>query len=206
MTAWRNPGRPIILASQSTRRKEILRLLGFTFDIRAPDAINEASFIGNDDLDLALRRLAIAKAESVAGCRPDALVLGADTVVVKGSRVLGKPQNPREARAMLASLAGSTHRVVTGIALVCRECGFFRTGSAVTEVRFRDLAFSEIDEYLERDEYHDKAGAYAIQGWAMAFVDGIRGCYYNVVGLPVSETVRLFMEFIRFTGVIDNGT
>ena len=203
MTAWRNPGRPIILASQSAQRKEILRLLGFTFEICPPETIDEASYIKDNDLELSLRRLAIAKAKSVAGRRPDALVLGADTVVVKGSRVLGKPQNPDEARIMLASLAGSAHRVATSVALVCGEWGFARTGLAFTEVLFRNFALSEIEEYLEGDEYRDKAGAYAIQGKAMAFVESIRGCYYNVVGLPVSETIRLFTEFM---GVIDNGT
>jgi septum formation protein len=197
MTAWRNPGRPVILASQSAQRKEILRLLGFTFEIRSPETIDEASFFKNDDLELSLCGLAIAKAKSVADGRPDALVLGADTVVVKGSRVLGKPQNQDEARIMLASLAGSAHRVATSVALVCGEWGFARTGLAFTEVLFRNFALSEIDEYLDGDEYRDKAGAYAIQGKAMAFVEGIRGCYYNVVGLPVSETIRLFTEFIH---------
>jgi septum formation protein len=197
MTAWRNPGRPVILASQSAQRKEILRLLGFTFEIRSPETIDEASFFKNDDLELSLRGLAIAKAKSVADGRPDSLVLGADTVVVKGSRVLGKPQNQDEARIMLASLAGSAHRVATSVALVCGEWGFARTGLAFTEVLFRNFALSEIDEYLDGDEYRDKAGAYAIQGKAMAFVEGIRGCYYNVVGLPVSETIRLFTEFIH---------
>ncbi len=197
MTAWKNPGRPIILASQSARRREILRRLGFTFEICPSEAIDEASFIKSGDLDRSLRALAVAKAQSVAGRRPDALVLGADTVVVQGGRVLGKPENRREARDMLASLAGSAHRVATAVALLCGECGFSRTGFAVTEVQFRAVTFDEIDEYLEGDEYRDKAGAYAIQGRAMSFVEGIRGCYYNVVGLPVAETIRIFTEFIR---------
>jgi septum formation protein len=171
--------------------------MGFTFDVREPEAIDEESFIEGDHLESSLRRLALAKAQSVAVRVPHALVLGADTVVVQGTRVLGKPRSRGEARTMLASLAGREHRVVTGVALVCGEGAFSRTGCATTEVAFRDISFDEIDDYLEGDEYRDKAGAYAIQGRAMVFVGGIKGCYYNVVGLPVSETIRIFTEYIR---------
>ncbi len=197
MIAWRNPGRPIILASQSARRKEILHLLGFSFDVCVPESIDESSFFVNDAPDDAVRRLAVAKAQSVAGRFPQAAVLGADTVVVRGGTVFGKPGSRAEAHAMLASLSGCVHRVITGVALVCGERGFVAAGAAETEVEFRAVSHEEIDEYLAGDEYCDKAGAYAIQGRAMAFVEGIRGCYYNVVGLPVSETIRIFTDFIR---------
>jgi septum formation protein len=197
MTAWRNPGRPIILASQSARRSEILRGLGFSFDVCAPEAVDETSFFGEGDLESSLRNLATAKAYAVAVRRAEALVLGADTVVVKGGRVMGKPRNRDDARDMLSLLSGEEHRVITGVALLCTGCGFSRAVTVTTEVVFRNLSDDEIDEYLDGDEYCDKAGAYAIQGAAMAFVQGIRGCYYNVVGLPVAETIRNFTEYIR---------
>jgi len=203
MLTWQNPGRPLILASQSPRRKEILTNMGLTFTTVAPAAIDENAFINREDLRASLERLARAKAESVADAHPGALVLGADTVVVKDDRVLGKPANRAEAGTMLEMLSGTRHQVLTGVALICRCESFIASVVACTDVFFRTITGEEIDEYLCQDEYRDKAGAYAIQGRAMIFIERIAGCYYNVVGLPVSETISLLSTRLRGREEID---
>jgi septum formation protein len=197
MFTWKNPGRPLVLASQSPRRKEILLNMGLTFTTVTPAAIDENAFINRSDLRASLERLARAKAESVADSHLGALVLGADTVVVKDDHVLGKPADRAEAGAMLKTLSGACHQVLTGVALVCRCESFIASAVACTDVFFRTITGAEIDEYLCHDEYRDKAGAYAIQGRAMIFVERIAGCYYNVVGLPVSETISLLSDRLK---------
>jgi septum formation protein len=203
MLTWQNPGRPLILASQSPRRKEILTNMGLKFTIVSPAAIDENAFIDRKDLRASLERLARAKAESVADAHPGALVLGADTVVVKDDHVLGKPANRTEAGTMLELLSGARHQVLTGVALVCRSESFIASVVACTDVFFRTITGEEIDAYLCHGEYRDKAGAYAIQGRAMIFIERIAGCYYNVVGLPVSETISLLSAHLRGREEID---
>ena len=124
-------------------------------------------------------------------------------VVVKDDRVLGKPANRAEAGTMLEMLSGTRHQVLTGVALICRCESFIASVVACTDVFFRTITGEEIDEYLCHDEYRDKAGAYAIQGRAMIFVERIAGCYYNVVGLPVSETISLLSTRLRGREEID---
>jgi septum formation protein len=160
-----------------------------------PSVENEATFFSGRTLDKGLAALSVAKAQSVSLSRPDALVLGADTVVSIDGAILGKPKTRGDAAAMLGRLSGRRHAVLTSVALVCGECGFAAGAVETTAVQFRALAQWEIDEYLGRGEYLDKAGAYAIQGRAMAFVDRIDGCYYNVVGLPVRKTIDLFAAY-----------
>ena len=200
MISWQHPGRPIILASQSPRRKTILAQMGFTFKTITPPSIDETAFLDAGDLPASLRKLAKAKAMAVAKRHPEALVLGADTVVVKGKKILGKPKCRDEARAMLVALAGSRHRVYTGVALTCKDDTFSTTAMACTDVFFRKVSIDEIEAYLACGEYRDKAGAYAIQGRAMTFVEKISGCYYNVVGLPVSETIGVFNKYVSSLG------
>jgi septum formation protein len=197
MNTWQNPGRPLILASQSPRRKEILGNMGLTFTTVSPAAIDETIYINAHDLRVSLETLAMAKAESVSVKNPGSLVLGADTVVIKDGRVLGKPVDRSEARAMLERLSGARHKVMTGVALLCDTDAFTASAAACTDVFFRSLTIREIDEYLDLDEYRDKAGAYAIQGRAMTFVEKIEGCYFNVVGLPIAETIGLFFRFLH---------
>jgi septum formation protein len=203
MLSWQQPGPPILLASQSPRRKLILDQMGFSFSVVAPASINEAAFIDPQDLEQSLRKLALAKAATVADLHPGSLVLGADTVVVKDSVVLGKPADAVEAARMLSMLSNAKHRVLTGVALVCRERSFSATAVASTDVFFRGITAAEIDDYLKHDEYRDKAGAYAIQGKALVFIGKIDGCYYNVVGLPVAETITLFKNYSTFRGTSD---
>ena len=166
-----------------------------TFTTANPCIGDESAFLRKEDLCGSLQTLACAKASSVAEENVTALVLGADTIVALGSSVLGKPQNESDARSMLTALSGKTHVVYTGVALVCKESGFVYSEYAATTVTFRSLAKEEIESYLACSEWIDKAGAYAIQGNALVFVDRIDGCYYNVVGLPISATIRCFTEY-----------
>jgi septum formation protein len=169
--------------------------MGFVFEVIAPLVESEGAFFSGFPLEDALQKLADAKAQSVSAGRPEALVLGADTIVSIDGAILGKPTTAGDAAGMLACLSGRTHAVLTSAALVCAECNFAARATEKTMVVFRSLAQWEIDEYLECGEYRDKAGAYAIQGRAMAFVDRIEGCYYNVVGLPVKKTIDLFSAY-----------
>jgi septum formation protein len=192
---WRQVDRRIILASRSPRRLDILKLMGLRFETAVPKVGVEEKFLRSGPLSASLQALAIAKAGSVAAGHPHALVLGADTVVVLGKRVLGKPKNRGDARAMIALLSGKEHHVLTAVALVCAECAFTSSAVARTRVVFRAIPREERNEYVARGDWRDKAGAYAIQGKAMAFVDRIEGCFYNVVGLPVRTTIDCFTEY-----------
>jgi septum formation protein len=171
-----------------------------------PRIDDERAYIDTADLQNSLRRLSAMKADSVACSNPDALVLGSDTVVVVDGDVLGKPGGTDEARDMIERLSGRTHDVITGVALLCRERSYSRSAAAVTQVTFRTLHSAEIEEYLTDTDCLDKAGAYGIQGKAMALVESIRGCYYNVVGLPVSATIGLFEDYARSGGSVNAGT
>jgi len=177
--------RDLILASQSPRRSELLATAGFHFSVRA-SPVEEARAPGESPIDYA-RRLAQAKAEAVWN-GADEIVLGADTIVVIDGRVLEKPTGASDARAMLQLLAGREHTVITGICL--RHCGGAIVDHASTEVRFSSMTSIEIDEYVASGEPMDKAGAYGIQGLASKFVERIDGCYFNVMGLPISLVYR----------------
>jgi septum formation protein len=140
-------------------------------------------------------KLAVEKARLVASRFGDGLVVGADTVVVLDSQVLGKPEGPEEARAMLRHLSGREHRVITGIAVVNAATGQIRSDSVTTRVKFAALSEPVIDRYVDTGEPLDKAGAYAIQGYGALLVEGIIGCYYNVMGLPLRRLTELLGEF-----------
>lgn len=175
----------VVLASQSPRRSEILRQAGIRFVTR-PANIDEAARDG-EDAEAYVRRLASAKAMSVeAG--PDEIVLGADTTVALDHHLLGKPNDAEDAARMLALLSGRRHEVITGICL--KQGSLLTVDSAVTLVWFAHLSQGEIEDYVASGEPMDKAGAYAIQGLASRFVERIDGCYFNVVGLPVSLLYR----------------
>ena len=174
--------------------------MGLCFETAVPTVMDEETFFRAGPLFASLKALAIAKAGSVVQEHPDALVLGADTVVVLGKKVLGKPKNRNDARAMITLLSGKSHRVLTAVALVCGKCGFSASAVAKTRVDFRAISGEELDEYMETGDWNDKAGAYAIQGKAMTFVDRIEGCFYNVVGLPVRTTIDCFMEYASLKG------
>ncbi|ADI13998.1 Maf family protein [Truepera radiovictrix] len=181
---------PIILASASPRRRELLQNLGLHFDV-IPADIDETH--GPDETPFELvRRLSVTKAEAVARRYPDALVIAADTLVVLRGEILGKPKDREQNRDFIARLSGRTHEVFTGHAL---RRGEGRAERVVrTAVRFRKLTDDEIDRYVATGEGLDKAGGYAVQGRGAALVREVRGCYFSVVGLGVATVVALGRE------------
>ena len=175
----------IVLASQSPRRRELLERAGIPCVVRIAD-IDESVQPGEAPQQY-VRRLATGKAVTVSRAA-DECVLAADTTVVLGSEILGKPEDAADARRMVAALAGRSHEVITGICLRYRQNLFI--DAAVTTVHFGPMTAEEIEAYVASGEPMDKAGAYGIQGIASRYVTGIEGCYNNVVGLPVSLVWR----------------
>ena len=171
----------LVLASQSPRRLEILQRAGFEVSVRI-SGVPEERLDGESPVAY-VRRLARAKAGAVSR-RDGEVILGADTVVVLGDSVLEKPRDVQHAVEMLKALSGVEHRVITGICLL--HNGGEICDSAETAVRFAALSPGEIDDYANTGEPLDKAGGYAIQGLGSKFIERIEGCYFNVVGLPVS--------------------
>lgn len=182
-------GALFILASASPRRLDLLAQIGLSPDIVDPAEIDETPLPQELPAQHA-RRLAEAKARLVAARHPGAFVLGADTVVGCGRRILGKADTEEEARRALELLSGRRHRVHGGIALVTPG-GRIATREVQTIVTFKRLEPAEIDGYVASDEWRGKAGSYAIQGLAARFVRQLGGSYSNVVGLPLFETVSL---------------
>ena len=178
----------LILASRSPRREQILRMLGLTFATRNP-SFEETIPPGMDPVDVPVH-LAKGKAVSLAGLGPEVLVLGSDTLVLLGQRILSKPESPEDALEMLSALNGNTHRVLTGVALA-REGTVLDAGTAVTEVTFARVSRETLRAYANSQEPLDKAGAYAIQGWGARLVEKVNGCFYNVMGLPIQQTLRM---------------
>jgi septum formation protein len=175
----------LILASASPRRRQLLRQAGLAFRV-VPSRYTEGAAHGEPAAFA--RRSALGKALEVAGrVRPPAWVLGADTVVVLGSEVFGKPAGRAQAGRMLRRLAGREHTVVTGLAWVNARTRRARVSAVATRVRLRPFLPGELQAYLDSGEWRDKAGAYGIQGRAGAFVERVTGCYFNVVGLPLSR-------------------
>jgi septum formation protein len=180
---------PLVLASASPRRLALLRQVGIVPDVVDPADVDEAPGPRERPGELA-RRLAVAKATAAAARYPDGYALGADTVVALGRRVLPKPADAATARDCLARLSGRRHRVYGGLCVIAPS-GRRATRLVCTVVRFKRLAAAEIDAYIAAGEWRGKAGGYAIQGRAAAFVPAINGSYSNVVGLPLYETVAL---------------
>jgi septum formation protein len=180
---------PFVLASSSPRRRDLLAQIGIVPDVIAPAEIDETSRPRELPAPMA-RRLARAKAEAVAAAHPGALVLGADSVVAVGRRVLPKAETEDDARACLALLSGRRHRVHAGVCAIAPD-GRRAERLVTTTVTFKRLTPAEIEGYLVTGEWHGKAGGYAIQGRAGAFVRFVSGSYSAVVGLPLAQTVAL---------------
>ncbi|MGH7482971.1 MAG: Maf family protein [Longimicrobiales bacterium] len=182
---------PLVLASASPRRADLLTMLGLRFDVRPAD-IDELPEAGETAIEVA-ERLARAKAAAVAALRPDALVVGSDTVVILGDELLGKPGGAAEAVEMLLRLAGREHRVATGVAVVAPDG---RTASAVevARVSFRGFDRATAEAYVATKEPLDKAGAYGIQGYGATLVESIEGDFFAVMGLPIVRLVGLLEE------------
>lgn len=183
----------LILASGSPRRAEILRDAGISFEAHATH-VDEARREG-ESVEALVRRLAEAKARAAAvRVSGECLVIGADTEVVIAGRVLGKPADAADARRMLGLLAGRTHEVVTGLALVRLPDSALLVEHEITRVTFAPLTEQEIGAYVASGEPFDKAGAYAIQGLGGRYVTRVEGCYFNVVGLPLARLYRMLRE------------
>lgn len=177
--------KPLVLASASPRRAELLRAAGIEFTVRVAD-IDETIRPGESPGDYVLR---LAREKALAVAQAGEVVLGADTTVVVGGEIAGKPVDAEDARRMLKLLSGQWHEVLTGVSLIRSDQIFSEV--AVTRVKFADLAEAEIDWYVATGEPMDKAGAYGIQGHASRFVESIEGNYSNVVGLPVQMVYRM---------------
>jgi septum formation protein len=187
----------LVLASASPRRKELLTQAGYEFKV-FPANISEERH-SNEDPIIFVTRLAREKAQAIYDqlvSRPpeeSLLVLGADTIVVTPEEILGKPQDAEDAARMLRLLSGRTHQVITGVCLLSKE----RTEVAAetTLVTMREISDKEIAGYIATGEPMDKAGAYAIQGYAARWIPYIEGCYFNVVGLPLARVASMIERY-----------
>lgn len=182
----------LILASESPRRRQLLSVLGYDFESMASHA-DETLPAGAGPVR-AVRTLAVRKARAVAGVRPDAVVIGADTMVVCGKSILGKPADAADAVRMLGLLSGRSHRVLTGLCVIGKGreiCAVEETKVTFTRLTARDMA-----AYAATGEPLGKAGGYAIQGAAGKFIRRIEGCYFNVVGLPLATLDRMLGELL----------
>jgi septum formation protein len=187
----------LILASGSPRRRELLSQAGLVFTVAAAD-INE-DLLPNEAAAAYVQRLAEEKAQAIWNDQRSAdtledplIVLGADTCVVCDGHILGKPKDSADARRMLELLSGRTHAVLTGLAAVAADKTV--RDVEITQVTFNQIANAEIAQYIASGEPLDKAGAYAIQGYAARWIPRIEGCYFNVVGLPIARTIVLLAE------------
>lgn len=188
--------KPLVLASQSPRRQEILTIAGLSFSVHPAEGEWASESLPPYERVCALAR---SKAEQIAPSHPNSLILGSDTMVVLDDIALGKPQTEEEAVAMLMNLSGRTHQVMTGVWIVetdadgkaVKQDGF----TDVTSVDFWPLAAESVQEYVATGEPMDKAGAYGIQGKGMRFIRGIHGDYYTVMGLPGSRLLRFLADF-----------
>lgn len=183
---------PIILASGSPRRQQLLDELGLPFRVVVSDA-PETLTPGLSAAEQAIL-LAVRKARAVGAVLATGLVLGADTMVVLDGEILGKPVDDADAFAMLRRLSGRDHQVITGLSLVDVSSGKEHHEAVTTIVTMRDVSDAEIADYVATGEPRDKAGAYAIQGVGAALIARYQGCYANVVGLPLCTTARMLAD------------
>lgn len=181
----------LILASGSPRRKELLGKLDIPFEVIVSEC--DETLPDGIPADAAAELLAVRKAAAVAKEHPDAVVIGADTTVLLGDEILGKPEDEADCRRMLYALSGKVHKVITGVAIFWK--GHSASFSDETGVQFYSLSDAEIDAYASSAEPYDKAGAYGIQGKGALLVAGITGDYYNVMGLPIARLARQLRDF-----------
>lgn len=182
----------IVLASGSPRRHELLKIITESFEIRVSDA--DETLLENISAENCAEYLSMKKAEAVI-LNDDEIIIGCDTVVVIDNKVLGKPSSEKECIEMLTMLSGKTHTVYTGVSFVSKN--HKHSFTSATEVEFYPLTQSDISEYIATGEPFDKAGGYGIQGKGSLLVKGIRGDYFNVVGLPVSSLKRELDNYIN---------
>ncbi|MFZ5516541.1 MAG: Maf family protein [Candidatus Zhuqueibacterota bacterium] len=175
----------IVLASQSPRRIELIKKVVSHFEV-CTSSIDENDCSALAPIEL-VQTLATRKAEEVAKNIPEGIIIGADSVVVMNGQVLGKPIHAADSYKMLSMLSGARHQVYTGFSIITMPDHKIHSDYEVTDVRFRDLETSEIEKYIDSGQPRDKAGSYGIQDEGAVFVQSINGCYYNVMGLPVTK-------------------
>ncbi len=190
----KNVPKRFILASQSPRRRRMLRDMGLNFEIMPSDI--EEILLDGEKPDEHTLRLSKEKAEFIAADNPDALVLGVDTAVVVDEHILGKPADAPEAEKMLGMIAGRFHVVFSSYTLIGKDAGIFRQRAVSTRVEIRPLSAERIRWYIQTGESMDKAGAYAIQGIGASLVRGVKGSYSCVVGLPLAELMEDIEELL----------
>lgn len=188
--------KPLILASQSPRRKELLNLIGLDFEVDVPTIFQEFTPTQISDPNELVIENAKGKVAEVKSRHSDSIILGVDTVVVIDGQILGKPSNEDDAEQMLNSLQGRTHEVHTGVALFDPKSQQEITFVDKTEVDFRPMTVDQIKAYVATGEPMDKAGAYAIQGKGAVFISGIRGDFFSVMGLPISPLYEFLRELV----------
>jgi septum formation protein len=179
-----------ILASSSPRRHEILNIGGIKHIVESLP-INEIVDKGKSETEI-VKDLALQKAKPIHLLHPNDIVIGADTLVFMNKLILGKPKSLEDARYILQSLSGKTHSVITGVAIYYKD--IVDSFSNTTIVSFFDISDEEISEYLQKENVLDKAGAYAIQGFASRYIKGIEGDYFNVMGLPLSQVYHHLLK------------
>ena len=186
---------PIILASNSPRRKDLLELIDLPFKVII-SSVHEDFNIDLKPIEFA-KHYANLKALDVANKYPDSLVIGADTIVVLDNKIIGKPVDENDSKLMLRALSGRTHTVITGVSIVWQEKNIIDTFNEETKVTFQELTDDQIEYYV--DNYHplDKAGSYGIQDWFAVCVKKIDGCFYNVMGMPLSKFYQHFTKIIN---------
>ncbi len=185
---------PIILASTSPRRKELLSQAQIPFVAQSPKNGNEILSEGLS-FEAAIKNLAYQKAHSLVTDNPGVLILGADTLVKIDNQVLGKPKDEQEAFDMLKQLSGRTHEVITGVAFV--KDAFSHCFHSTTLVHFHQMSDEEIYEYIDSKEVFNKAGSYAIQGFGARYVKALEGDYYTVMGLPINKVYRSYQAYLN---------
>jgi len=193
---WKLAGvtEPVILASMSPRRAEILKAVGCPFIVVTPQDDDDDGNYDQWDEGQILTKRAVSKVKSISSEYPGRIILGADTVIQYKDRLYGKPGDVSEARSILQNLSGKTHTVWTAIAIIFGRNNTFRTELVGTQVTFRTLSPGEIETYVETGEPFGKAGAYGIQEIGGLWVKSLNGCYFNVVGLPVSTFWELLLK------------
>lgn len=182
----------LILASGSPRRKDLLSTLHIPFEVIVSDIDEYIDY--NNDLASEIEKLSFQKAKAVFDDHQDSIVIGSDTIVILGDKVLGKPKDYDEARAMLKSLQNNTHKVLTAVTIMSKDN--IETFHEIVEVTFNEMSIEEIEEYIKTNEPLDKAGSYAIQGDAAKYIKCINGDYNSVIGLPLSEVYKRLKKYM----------
>ena len=182
----------IILASKSPRRARVLEMIKVNFKV-APSKINEEinPKIEQDEIAINISK---AKARTISNRYPNDIIIGADTIVVFNEEIFGKPKDINESKKMLIALSGNSHKVITGVTIMNKRLGIVKTFSEMTEVFVKKIPTKKIDYYINNFNTLDKAGSYGIQEWFSVWIKKINGCYYNVMGLPVSKLYKHLVE------------